>query len=55
MSDITQHTDYRQTLAVIKQRIQTSETRVVLAANVELPGLYWAIGRQLNAWQRERA
>jgi hypothetical protein len=31
MSDITQHTDYRQALAAIKQRIQTSQTCVVLA------------------------
>lgn len=55
MSDITQHTDYRQAIAAIKQRIQASQTRAVLAVNVELLGLYWDIGRQLNAWQRERA
>ena len=55
MSDITQHTDYRQALATIKQRIQTSRTRAVLAVNAELLGLYWDIGRQLDAWQRERA
>jgi hypothetical protein len=27
----------------------------VLAVNAELLGLYWDIGRQLDAWQRERA
>jgi hypothetical protein len=33
MSDITQHTDYRQAIDVIKQRIQASPTRAVLAVN----------------------
>lgn len=55
MSEITNHTDYRQALAAIKQRIQSSQTRAVLAVNVELLGLYWDIGRQLETWQRERA
>jgi hypothetical protein len=55
MSEITQHTDYRQALATIKQRIQTSQTRAVLAVNAELLGLYWDIGRQLDVWQHERA
>jgi hypothetical protein len=55
MSHITRHTDYLQALAAIKQRIQTSQTRAVLAVNAELLGLYWDIGRQLDAWQRERA
>ncbi|MEZ6035137.1 MAG: hypothetical protein R3C17_18750 [Planctomycetaceae bacterium] len=53
MSEITQHSDYRQALAAIKQRIQAAQTRAVLAANAELPGLYWDIGRQLDVWQRE--
>ncbi len=55
MNDITHHTDYRQALAAIKQRIQSSQTRAVLAVNAELLALYWDIGRQLDAWQRERA
>jgi predicted nuclease of restriction endonuclease-like (RecB) superfamily len=55
MSEITLNNDYRQALAAIKQRIQTSQIRAVLAVNVELLGLYWDIGRQLEAWQRERA
>ena len=55
MTDVTHHTDYRQALAAIKQRIQTSQTRAVLAVNAELLNLYWDIGRQLDAWQRERA
>lgn len=55
MSEITHHTDYRQALAAIKQRIQTSQTRAVLAVNAELLGLYWDIGRQLAVWQRERS
>lgn len=55
MSEITHHTDYREALATIKQRIQAAQTRAVLAVNAELLGLYWDIGRQLDAWQRERA
>ena len=55
MSEITHHTDYRQALAAIKQRIQTSQTRAVLAVNAELLGLYWDIGCQLAVWQRERS
>ena len=31
MTDITHHTDYRQALGAIKQRIQASQTRAVLA------------------------
>lgn len=55
MSEITDHTDYRQALAVIKQRIHSAQTRAVLAVNTELLNLYWDIGRQLDSWQRERA
>ena len=55
MGNITHHSDYRLALAAIKQRIQSSQTRAVLAVNAELLGLYWDIGRQLDAWQRERA
>ncbi len=55
MSEISHHADYRLALESIKQRIQVSQTRAVLAVNVELLGLYWDIGRQLETWQRERA
>ena len=55
MSNITHHTDYREAQAAIKQRIQSSQTRAVLAVNAELLRLYCDIGRQLDAWQRERA
>ena len=55
MSEITHHTDYREALATIKQRIQAAQTRAVLAVNAELLSLYWDIGRQLDAWQRECA
>lgn len=55
MSEITDHTDYRQALAIIKQRIHSAQTRAVLAVNTELLNLYWDIGRQLDSWQRERA
>ena len=52
MTEITRQDDYRQALAAIKQRIQTSQTRAVLAVNAELLNLYWDIGRQLDVWQR---
>lgn len=55
MSEIARLDDYRQALATIKQRIQASQTRAILAVNAELLNLYWDIGRQLDAWQRERA
>jgi hypothetical protein len=54
MCAIPHHTDYRQAITAIKQRIQASRTRALLAVNVERVGLYWDIGRQLNVWQRER-
>ncbi len=38
MSELAHQEDYRQLLAAIKQRIQTSQTPAVLAANTELPG-----------------
>lgn len=55
MTNITHHSDYRQALAAIKQRIQASQAGAVLAVNAELLNLYWEIGRQLDVWQRERA
>jgi hypothetical protein len=55
MSEITNHIDYHRALEAIKQRIQSSQTRAVLAVNAELLSLYWDIGRQLHAWQHERA
>ena len=55
MSEITRHSDYRRALEAIKQRIQALQTRAILAVNAELLGLDWDIGRQLHAWQSERA
>ncbi len=37
---------YQSLLADVKARIQGAQTRAVLAANAELIGLYWDIGRQ---------
>lgn len=54
MSEIRLHADYRNALDAIKQRIQTSQTRAVLAVNAELLNLYWEIGRQLHIWQHEK-
>ena len=54
MTALAHHTDYRQGLEDIKRRIQSAQTRAVLAANTELLQLYWDIGRQLAQWQKER-
>ena len=54
MTALARHTDYRQGLEDIKRRIQSAQTRAVLAANTELLQLYWDIGRQLAQWQKER-
>lgn len=55
MSNPSHQPDYRDALEAIKKRIQSSQTRAVLAVNTELLALYWDIGRQLDAWQRERS
>lgn len=55
MSDITLPPDYRQALAALQQRIQSSQVRAVRAVNAKLLGLYWDIGRHLDTWQPERA
>jgi type I restriction enzyme M protein len=39
-------------LADVKLRIQTAQTRAVLAANAELIRLYWDIGRMIDARQK---
>lgn len=55
MSKISHNSDYQKVIEAIKQRIQASQTRAVLAVNTELLNLYWDIGKQLDGWQRERA
>lgn len=54
MTALSQHTDYRQGLAEIKRRIQSAQTRAVLAVNTELLQLYWDIGQRLVEWQTQR-
>lgn len=54
MTALAHHTNYRQGLEDIKRRIQSAQTRAVLAVNTELLQLYWDIGRQLAQWQKER-
>lgn len=46
--------DFHALLADVKGRIQTAQTRAVLAVNAELVRLYWDIGRLIGARQ-ERA
>jgi hypothetical protein len=55
MSEITHHTDYRQALVAIEQRIHASQTRALLAVYSGPLGPYWDIGRQLDNRLRERA
>ncbi len=52
MSLITVHVDYRLALGEIKQRIQTTQMRAVLAANNELVSLYWYIGQKIVTLQQ---
>jgi len=52
MNAISIHADYRLALAEIKQRIQTTQTRAVLAANYELLSLYWYIGHKIVTLQQ---
>ena len=52
MSSITVHVDYRFALSEIKQRIQTTQMRAVLAANNELVSLYWYIGQKIVTLQQ---
>ena len=49
MSDLS---DYSGLLAEIKTRIQTAQTRAVLAVNAELIRLYWQVGQLLDARQQ---
>ena len=39
-------------LADVKLRIQTAQTRAMLAVNSELVRLYWDIGRMIDARQK---
>ena len=50
MNDLT---PYAGLLADIKTRIQSAQTRAVLAVNAELIQLYWQIGRLLDERQAQ--
>jgi hypothetical protein len=52
MNTICIHADYQLALNEIKQRIQTTQTRAVLAANYELLSLYWYIGQKIVTLQQ---
>jgi hypothetical protein len=49
---IAKGTDFPSLLADIKTRIQSSQTRAVLAVSAELTQLYWDIGRIIDSRQR---
>lgn len=54
MADLTPSTQtYAALLASIKERILTAQVRAALAVNQELVILYWGIGREILARQRE--
>ncbi len=44
---------YAALLASIKERIQSAQVRAALAVNRELVLLYWGIGKEILARQRE--
>jgi len=44
---------YAALLAIIKERIQTAQVRAALAVNRELVLLYWAIGKEILARQKQ--
>ena len=44
---------YAALLASIKERIQTAQVRAALAVNRELVLLYWAIGKEILARQKQ--
>lgn len=52
MTVISIHGDYRLAIREIKQRIQTTQTRAILAANYELLSLYWYIGQKIVTLQQ---
>ena len=51
-SGLSKSPDFPRLLAEIKQRIQTAQTRAVLAVNSELVHLYWDIGRIIDDRQQ---
>lgn len=52
---IPQASEYRAFLVDLKQRIHTAQMRSALAANAELIGLYWYIGRSILSLQQKKA
>ncbi|MDO9107062.1 MAG: PDDEXK nuclease domain-containing protein [Methylovulum sp.] len=52
MNEINLHADYRLALDEIKQRIQATQIRAVLAVNRELLVLYWHIGQTIVSLQQ---
>ena len=50
---LSNKTDFAALLADVKQRIQTAQTRAMLAVNSELVRLYWDIGRLIDLRQKQ--
>ena len=54
MADLTSEPKgYRDLLALLTTRIRTSQLRASIAVNQELVLLYWSIGKEILAKQRE--
>ncbi|MFN4259911.1 MAG: hypothetical protein ACK4RK_11485 [Gemmataceae bacterium] len=52
---IVGHADFTALLADVKSRIQSAQTRAVLAVNAELARLYWDIGQLIDdRWRRSQ-
>lgn len=54
MSKSVEFDDYSQWLITLKQRIQTSQQKAVLAVNHELILLYWQIGKEILQRQQQQ-
>ena len=52
---LLQSSEYQNFLTDLKGRIYAAQMRSALAANAELIGLYWHIGRSILSLQKEKS
>ena len=52
MTELIQAEDYRDWIASIKQRVQTSQIKASVAVNREMLKLYWFLGEQIIEKQK---
>ena len=53
MKNTIQHSEYRNWLDEMKNRIKTSQIKAVLSVNKELIVLYWDLGKQISSKQQQ--